>query len=109
MLCDTFPLVEEDDVVVSCEVIQIETRWRNLEIVEQAIEDKGVRIYKDVHVSGHARKEDHRELINMVEPENFIPTHGDVEMLESSTTLAEQMGYEDDQLHILENYEKLLL
>ncbi len=106
---DIFPFEEEDAVVFSCEVIPIEKSEKNREILEGAIEDKGVRIYKDVHVSGHARKEDHRELINMVEPENFIPTHGDVEMLESSTTLAEQMGYEDDQLHILENYEKLIL
>lgn len=106
---DIFPFENEDAVVFSCEVIPIEKSEKNREILEDAIEDKGVRIYKNVHVSGHARKEDHRELINMVEPNNFIPTHGDVEMLESSTTLAEQMGYKDDQLHILENYEKLLL
>lgn len=106
---DIFPFEDEDAVIFSCEVIPMEESEKNREILEEAIEEKGVRIYKDVHVSGHARREDHRELINMVEPQNFIPTHGDVEMLESSTSLAEKMGYGDDQRHILENYEKLIL
>jgi ribonuclease J len=106
---DIFPFKKEDNVIFSCHIIPMKKAEENRAVLEQALRDKGIRVYKDIHVSGHARREDHRELINVVEPENIIPTHGDVPKLESSVDLAKQMGYSDDNVYVAENYEKIIL
>jgi len=47
---------------------------------ETKLKMKGARIYDNVHVSGHAYKEDHWELLRMVKPEHVIPAHGNMHM-----------------------------
>ncbi|MFN3527980.1 MAG: MBL fold metallo-hydrolase RNA specificity domain-containing protein [Candidatus Altarchaeaceae archaeon] len=53
-----------------------------------------MRIFKDVHVSGHASKEELRELIRILKPEYVIPCHGNLEMNIKFAELAKEEGYE---------------
>ena len=52
-----------------------------------------MRIFLDVHVSGHAGREDHRDLIKMVRPQHYIPSHGTLAKLASAVELAREEGY----------------
>jgi len=52
-----------------------------------------VRIFKDIHQSGHAAREDLRDFIHLIKPKNIIPAHGTKEMKESLAELAVEMGY----------------
>jgi ribonuclease J len=61
--------------------------------METRLKNKGVRIFNEVHVSGHAGKEDLRDFINMLQPEHIIPAHGDLSKLSSLCELATSMGY----------------
>ncbi|HUS49587.1 MAG TPA: MBL fold metallo-hydrolase RNA specificity domain-containing protein, partial [Candidatus Paceibacterota bacterium] len=54
---------------------------------------RGIRIFSDVHVSGHAGREDLRDFITMIHPEHIIPAHGNAEKLEPMAELASEMGY----------------
>ena len=52
-----------------------------------------MRIFKDIHQSGHAAREDLRDFIHIIKPKNIIPAHGNEEMREALADLAEEMGY----------------
>ncbi|NOZ81390.1 MAG: RNase J family beta-CASP ribonuclease [DPANN group archaeon] len=84
----------EDHVIFSCKTIPSPTNIANREYLEQNLKHYGVRIFKDIHVSGHAAREDIRDLINFVRPEHIIPSHGTVEMTSATKELAKEMGYE---------------
>jgi ribonuclease J len=47
-----------------------------------------------LHNSGHSGREDLRDLIKMVRPQNIIPAHGDITKLTALGDLATEMGYE---------------
>jgi len=66
-----------------------------------------VRIFTDAHVSGHASREDHREFIKLINPENIIPTHGEPNMLNALKELAIEMGYDKSKIYILKNSSKV--
>jgi len=77
---------------------------------ETKLKMRGARIYDKVHVSGHAYKEDHWELLRMVKPEHVIPTHGTMNMHAAYVRMAEDTGYEFGQtVHILRNGQELTL
>ena len=63
-----------------------------------------------MHVSGHAAKEDLRDFINMVNPENIIPAHGDLKKLSAMAELASELGYKlGKNVHIMQNGNSLVL
>ena len=72
-----FKLYSEDHIIFSCTIIPSPTNIANREMLENKLKKHGVRIFKDIHVSGHAAREDLRDLINLVQPKNLIPAHGD--------------------------------
>ncbi len=99
-----FKLGKEDHVVFSCRVIPTALNAANREILEGKLRKSGVRIFRDIHVSGHAAKEDLRDLINMVKPQHIIPAHGDINMASSLSELAMEMGYKvGEDCHIMQN------
>jgi ribonuclease J len=99
----------EDQVIFSCTIIPYEENKKNREKLEKKLKKYGVRIFSDIHVSGHAAREDLRDLINMVKPQNLIPAHGDVHMMEALQELAEEMKYKKEQIHMLKNGDFLKL
>ena len=88
-----FNLYPEDNVVFSCRTIPTPTNIANREALENDLKQNGVRIFKDIHQSGHAAREDLRDFIHIIKPKNIIPSHGNKEMRESLAELAEEMGY----------------
>ena len=88
-----FNLNHEDNVVFSCRTIPTPTNIANREALENELKQNGVRIFKDIHQSGHAAREDLRDFINLVKPENIIPAHGTKEMKEALAELAIEIGY----------------
>ncbi len=103
---DTYPFSLErgDHTVFSSTVIPTPVSESNRYKLEKKLKDKGVRIYKDIHTSGHAKKEDHRDFINLFKPENIIPSHGNIHKLGSYVELAREEGYTlEEDVFISEN------
>lgn len=94
-------LGREDHVIFSCRTIPTETNMENRKRLEESLKGLGVRIFKDIHVSGHAAREDLRDLINLVKPKKIIPAHGNAEMKNAMAELALEMGYKKDSILLL--------
>ncbi len=93
-----------DFVIFSCNVIPTPVIQANRKILEQKLHRKGARIFKDIHVSGHASREDLRDLIKIASPASILPAHGDISKTASMASLAAEMGYElGKNVHILQN------
>lgn len=109
---DEFPLVIEpqDFVIFSCEVIPTPVIQANRKILEQKLHRKQARLFKDVHVSGHASREDLRDLIKILSPHHILPAHGDLTKTAAMASLGGEMGYElGKTVHILQNGQKIRL
>ncbi|MCH8003504.1 MAG: ribonuclease J, partial [Nanoarchaeota archaeon] len=92
-----FKLYHDDNVIFSCKTIPTPTNIANREALENELKRFGVRIFKDIHQSGHAAREDLRDFINLVKPKNIIPAHGNKEMKDALADLAVEMGYKRDK------------
>jgi ribonuclease J len=57
----------------------------------------------DVHVSGHARSEELRQLLALVRPRTLMPIHGEYRMQAAHARLGQQAGIPADNLLIAEN------
>jgi ribonuclease J len=82
-----------DIVIFSCQVIPVEVNIKNREKLDNALKKSGVRLFKDVHVSGHGALEDHRDMLEMVKPKNFIPVHTEPTKGRIVAKLAAQLGF----------------
>jgi ribonuclease J len=56
-----------------------------------------------VHVSGHASREDQRMLLNLLNPRNFVPAHGEYRHQYLHRELAREAGLTDDHIFLLDN------
>ena len=102
-----FDFKKNDVVVFSCKVIPNKTNERNREKLEKELERYNLRIFKDVHVSGHASKQDHHDLITLVKPEHIVPAHADKERSEAMKKICLGMGYKEKNIHLLKEGDKL--
>mgnify|MGYP000198937706 CR=1 FL=1 len=68
---------------------------------------KGANVVYDpiaqVHVSGHARQEEMRLLINLVRPKYLLPIHGELRHLHEHSKIAIQSGIPKENIFIVEN------
>ncbi len=107
----TFTIDPGDKIMFSCITIPTPVNIQNRKRLEDVLTTQGARIFRDVHVSGHSAREDHREFLHMVKPEHIIPCHGDIEKLAAFGTLAEEINKELGQdkyiigknVHLLRN------
>jgi ribonuclease J len=105
-----FKFFSEDQVIFSNKLIPVEPNLTNRNVLETHLKELGVRIFKDVHVSGHCAKEDIREMIKLTNPENIIPCHGFDKLMRPACELAEEMGYKKNRdVHLMKNGEKILI
>ena len=58
-------------------------------------------IFEDVHVSGHACKEDIKLIYSLVNPLYAIPVHGEYKHLIAQAKIAEELGYDSDHIKIV--------
>jgi len=63
----------------------------------------------DVHVSGHAYRDELAEYIRMAQPKQFIPIHGEYRHLALHAELAQEVGIPRDKITVMENGEILEL
>ena len=63
----------------------------------------------DVHVSGHAYKNELMLLHTLIKPKFFIPIHGEYRMLHLHKELAESLGVPSDNIFVLNNGDVLSL
>jgi len=99
-----FKFERGDSVVFCASTIPTQINYLNRYVLEAKLKSRGVRIFKDVHVSGHASKEEHRQLIEMLKPEHIIPCHGSLDMRINYVSLGEEHGYRlGKNLHIINN------
>jgi ribonuclease J len=88
-----FEFHQNDNIVFSSKTIPVPANIANKENLNKRLRKSGARLFEEVHVSGHGGKEDLRDIISIVNPENIIPSHGSTEQLTPMVELAKEMGY----------------
>jgi ribonuclease J len=102
-----FPFKENDLVVFSSKVIPSGENEENLRSLERGLRHLRVEVLKELHVSGHAHSEEHKVLIDLLKPEFIIPTHGEPDMLQAQKEFCKNLGYSDDKVLILKNFDRV--
>ena len=99
-----------DKVVFSAGIIPQPLNISNRYTVETKLKMRGARVYDNIHVSGHACREDHWELLRMINPEHVIPSHGNLVSHGNYLMMAEDTGYSlGSNIHLVRNGQELLL
>ena len=104
-----FEFCSKDHLIFSCKTIPTDTNIKNRNELEAELKSFGVRLFKDIHQSGHAAREDLRDLIKLVKPRHVIPAHGDKSMEKALAELAFEEGYKANKVHIMKDGENLAL
>jgi ribonuclease J len=103
-----FKFIKGDIVIFSCTVIPTNINKLNREELESELNKKGIRIFKDIHVSGHGSREDMRDIIELLKPKYLIPAHSDLKRETDLAQLASEMGYKiGENVFIMQNNQKL--
>lgn len=66
-------------------------------------------IFQDAHVSGHACQEDIKLIYSLVRPKYAVPVHGEYRHLMAQKKVAEELGYEKENIFILSSGDVLEL
>ncbi len=101
-------LQSQDHVIFSSSVIPTKASIDNRQKLDNRLKKRGVRMFSNLHVSGHAGREDLRDFINMVNPEHIIPAHGEHRLTAPMVDLAQEMGYKDKKnIHLINDKQML--
>jgi ribonuclease J len=100
-----FDLIPGDTVILSSHPIP-----GNEEMVHRTINrlfQRGADVVYDaiapVHVSGHARQEEMKLLMRLIQPKYFVPIHGELRHLKQHAALAREIGIPADRVAVVEN------
>ena len=103
-----YQLTPGDKVIFSANVIPNPLNVGQRYLVEARLGLAGVRIFEDLHVSGHAYREDHYELIHLLAPQHIVPAHGNMKMTAAYSQFAGELGYTPHStVHVVRNGERL--
>jgi ribonuclease J len=98
-------VMDGDTIIVSAHTIP-----GNEELVSRTINrlfQRGADVLYDpivpVHVSGHARQDEMRLLINLTNPQYFLPIHGELRQLKAHRRLAIECGIPAERTFTVEN------
>jgi len=98
--------IKPDDTVL----LSSHTIPGNEEMIHRVINrliQRGAHVYYDplsfVHVSGHASQEEQKLLINLLQPQFFVPIHGELRHLSQHGRLAESLGLATEDIAVIEN------
>lgn len=97
-----------DNVIFSSSVIPTPVSIVNRDKMDKKLRSKGVRVQTDIHVSGHASREDLRELLNIFKPNHIIPAHGSLQQETPMIELASELGYKFGETSHLSSDGKVL-
>ena len=105
-----FEFTQNDNVVFSSKTIPVPVNIANKENLDKKLRKSGARLFNDVHVSGHGGREDLRDLVSVVNPENIIPSHGSTQQLTPMIELAREMGFKSGkECHLMQDGQSLKL
>jgi len=94
----------KDSVIFSSKVIPVPVNQANRASMDKKLKMKDVRIFDNVHVSGHGGREDLRDLIALLNPQHVIPSHGGLDKTTPAMELAKELGYKYDKTaHLCQN------
>jgi ribonuclease J len=103
-----YQLAKGDKIVFSANVIPNPLNFGQRYMVEQHLRLAGARIFEDLHVSGHAYREDHYEFVQLLQPQHIIPAHGNLKMTASYTDFTTELGYvAGSTVHMMRNGQRL--
>jgi ribonuclease J len=103
-----YQIARGDKVIFSANVIPNPMNVGQRYVVSQHLKKAGARIFEDLHVSGHAYREDHYEFLQMLQPQHVIPAHADLTMTAGYATFAGDLGYTANKdVHPMRNGERL--
>lgn len=94
-----------DGVIFSSSVIP--GNERTVQNLKDTLVKHGAQIYHyvnlDVHAGGHAKQEDLKLMMRLIQPEYLIPIHGNRYMLEAHAALSRDVGIPKDNVLVAEN------
>jgi ribonuclease J len=103
-----YQLARGDKVLFSANVIPNPMNYGQRYVIEQHLKKAGARIFQDLHVSGHAYREDHYEFIRLLNPQHIIPAHADMTMTAGYAEFASELGYTTNStVHLMRNGSRL--
>ena len=102
-----FKFESGDIVVFSCSVIPVPINQGNRAKLEKILSGNGIRIFRDVHASGHAALEDHRDMFELAKPEHIMPIHAEPAKAQMLADFAVSLGFKKN--HVMEDGQRLSL
>jgi ribonuclease J len=96
---------EGDTVILSARMIP--GNERSIGRIINHLFRRGANVFyekvSEVHVSGHASKEELKLMLNLIRPKYFMPIHGEYRHLVYHTMLAKKLGIPKENIFILED------
>ncbi|MBI2573411.1 MBL fold metallo-hydrolase [Candidatus Woesearchaeota archaeon] len=96
-----------DIVVFSCQTIPVQINIDQRKKLEESLKAQKVRMFCDVHVSGHGALEDHREMFELVRPKHIIPIHAEPAKGKMLADFAATIGFKNT--HIMQDGKRITL
>ena len=98
-----------DHVIFSTRVIPDPVNLANRNRMEEKLRERRVRIFTNIHVSGHASREDHRDMLNILKPKYLMPAHDGREKQLFMKELALEEGLSEKQVLLMDDGKKVAL
>jgi ribonuclease J len=98
-----------DLLIFSCNVIPTKINQHNRLMLEEGLKDFHLRMFKDIHQSGHASREDHRDMLEMLKPRIYAPGHSPMPTMMAAAELAYEMGYKKNNVVLLREGDRIKL
>ena len=93
-----------DNIIFSSSVIPTDVNKETFAKMEEKLKRRKARIFRDVHVSGHAGREDLRDILHLLSPQHIIPAHGGSDKTEPMAELCSELGYKlGKQCHLMQD------
>lgn len=98
-------LQKSDTVMFSSSVVP--GNERNVQFLRDQLYRQGIKVYHyqmmDIHTGGHAKREDLREMIQLIRPKFFMPVHGQYSMMVNHIELAKEEGISEENTIVADN------
>ncbi|MDE1970008.1 MAG: ribonuclease J [Patescibacteria group bacterium] len=100
-----FKVEQGDTIIFSSSVVP--GNERSVQYLTDSLARQGAKIFNyrmmDIHVSGHAYREDLKLLLNIVKPKFLMPIHGQFSMLRAHEEIAQLVGVQKENIVIASN------
>ncbi|MBI4128109.1 MAG: MBL fold metallo-hydrolase [Parcubacteria group bacterium] len=103
-----FNFGKHDHIIFSCKTIPVEPNIANRKKLEDKLRKKSVRIFTDIHTSGHMYREDIHDFIQILKPEMIFPAQSNHEKQLPLLEIASELGYKPGKdVRTIRNGEKV--